>query len=127
MPPPSRRKKQLEKAQQAKKESTQNTSSNLLRMKSFYTNKTLESNDNNSSLKGRAPWYFSGRAKSTYIVGVAGGTASGKTSVCKEVIKRLGIPSVQILSLDNFYKGLTPYQRKNVSEETMLIKFVHNI
>lgn len=43
-----------------------------------------------------------------YMIGITGGTASGKTSIAKIVCKRLqnaGL-SCQILSMDNFYKSL---------------------
>ena len=42
------------------------------------------------------------------IIGVAGGTASGKTSVCEVVFERIGVSECTILSLDNFYKECTP-------------------
>jgi uridine kinase len=41
------------------------------------------------------------------IVGVAGGSASGKTSVCEVVFERIGVSECTILSLDNFYKECT--------------------
>jgi len=41
-----------------------------------------------------------------FIIAVAGGTASGKTTVCMEIIKRLGVPSVTVLAMDRFYRSL---------------------
>ena len=39
---------------------------------------------------GRQPWYDAdGKPIAPYIVGVAGGSASGKTSIAKEEIRRL--------------------------------------
>lgn len=46
------------------------------------------------------------------MIGVTGGSASGKTTVCKKIIERLGIPWVAILSMDNMYKGLTDEQSR---------------
>ena len=38
---------------------------------------------------------------------MTGGTASGKTTVCLEIIQRLGVPSVTILAMDRFYRSLS--------------------
>eukprot|EP01116_Phalansterium_solitarium_P009838 TRINITY_DN2416_c0_g1_i1.p1 TRINITY_DN2416_c0_g1~~TRINITY_DN2416_c0_g1_i1.p1 ORF type:complete len:286 (+),score=5.82 TRINITY_DN2416_c0_g1_i1:39-860(+) len=49
-----------------------------------------------------------------FLIGVAGGTASGKTSVCHRIEKDLGCDgcnrSVAIISLDSFYLALNPQQ-----------------
>ncbi|ETO19174.1 hypothetical protein RFI_18057, partial [Reticulomyxa filosa] len=80
-----------------------------LHMKTYYPedesnekgdNEIVDMNENRLP-GGRGPWY--NRSKTTYIVGVAGGTASGKTSVCREVMARLKTPWVQILSMDNAF------------------------
>ncbi|CAG8543247.1 5263_t:CDS:10 [Diversispora eburnea] len=47
-----------------------------------------------------------------YLVGVAGGTASGKTSVSRRIIENLNVPWVGFLSMDSFYKPLTLEQKK---------------
>ena len=39
--------------------------------------------------------------------GLAGGSASGKTSLATKIIETLGIPWVSILSMDSFYKVLS--------------------
>ena len=56
----------------------------------------------------------SGSGTSSFIIGVAGGTASGKTTVCKCIIESLTEKSMNnrviILSQDSFYKPLTPAQ-----------------
>jgi len=67
---------------------------------------------------GRTPWYGhaspeSKRRKRTFLIGVAGGTASGKTSVCRAVVDHLQLPWVQILSMDCFYRGLTDEERSD--------------
>ncbi|KAG0042275.1 hypothetical protein BGZ83_000696 [Gryganskiella cystojenkinii] len=59
--------------------------------------------------EGRPPWYKSdGQNCDCYIVGIAGGSASGKTSVAQRIIKNLNVPWVVLLSMDSFYKDLTP-------------------
>eukprot|EP01114_Cavostelium_apophysatum_P022011 TRINITY_DN782_c0_g1_i2.p1 TRINITY_DN782_c0_g1~~TRINITY_DN782_c0_g1_i2.p1 ORF type:complete len:255 (+),score=32.05 TRINITY_DN782_c0_g1_i2:45-767(+) len=49
-----------------------------------------------------------GNQRRPLIIGVAGGTASGKTSVCTMIIKNLGFDKqrVAIVSQDSFYKTL---------------------
>jgi len=64
---------------------------------------------------GRAPWYdASGARARPFIIGVTGGSASGKTSVCKAVVEKLGIPWVVMISMDRFYRSLTPDEMANV-------------
>lgn len=41
------------------------------------------------------------------IIGVAGGSGSGKTSVATEIVKQLNLPWVVILVMDSFYKTLS--------------------
>ncbi|GAA6059752.1 hypothetical protein JCM10212_001960 [Sporobolomyces blumeae] len=58
---------------------------------------------------GRSPWYRKdGKPIPAYVIGVGGGSASGKTRVAQEVLKALGVPWVLVISQDNFYKSLTP-------------------
>ena len=40
------------------------------------------------------------------FIGVTGGTASGKTSLCRRITERIGL-NVSYISLDSFYKGLS--------------------
>jgi uridine kinase len=56
-----------------------------------------------------------------YLIGLAGGTASGKTSVCELVVKGLGLdlesagagpPHTVLISMDSFYKPLTKEQQE---------------
>jgi uridine kinase len=59
--------------------------------------------------RGRPPWYsVEGKFKQAFVIGVAGGSASGKTSVAHHIIQHLGLPWVVLLSMDSFYKQLTP-------------------
>ena len=41
--------------------------------------------------------------KSTYLVGIAGGSASGKTSILKELLSRFNPGEVSFVSQDNYY------------------------
>lgn len=52
-----------------------------------------------------------------FLIGVAGGTASGKTSVCKKIMEQLGQLNssqkrVVMLSQDSFYKILDTKEKK---------------
>lgn len=53
------------------------------------------------------PW------SSPYIIGVAGLSGSGKTTVAQQIIDAINQPWTVLLSLDNFYKPLTPEQRQH--------------
>ncbi|KAF9267788.1 armadillo/beta-catenin/plakoglobin [Marasmius fiardii PR-910] len=62
---------------------------------------------------GRPPWYGQDgtRINDAFVIGVAGGSASGKTHVARQIVKNLGfIPTVIILSQDSFYKRLDEEQ-----------------
>jgi len=59
---------------------------------------------------GRPPWYDEDgkQLSDAFVIGIAGGSASGKTHVARQILKSLGsIPSVVILSQDSFYKEHT--------------------
>ena len=57
---------------------------------------------------GRPPWYdSSGQMKEALVIGICGGSASGKTTVAKKIIEELNVPWVSLLSMDSFYKVLT--------------------
>jgi uridine kinase len=64
--------------------------------------------------KGRPPWYdIHGQTlNKPYLIGICGGSASGKTTVAKSIIERLGMPWVTVLSMDSFYKVLSPAQHE---------------
>ncbi|MCI4377868.1 hypothetical protein PGIGA_G00208200 [Pangasianodon gigas] len=56
--------------------------------------------------------------KQPFLIGVSGGTASGKSSVCAKIMELLGQNKIDhrqrqvaILSQDSFYKELTPEQK----------------
>ena len=44
----------------------------------------------------------------TSIIGIAGSSGSGKTSLAYAIIQELSLPWVVIMSMDSFYKPLTP-------------------
>jgi len=52
------------------------------------------------------------------VIVAAGGTASGKTTVCDRIMQRLHDQCVVMLSQDSFYRGLTPEEHDNVSRKT---------
>lgn len=52
-----------------------------------------------------------------FFIGVAGGTASGKTTVCDCIMQRLHDQCVVMLSQDSFYRGLTPEEEEHVAGE----------
>ena len=51
-----------------------------------------------------------------FVIGLAGGSASGKTTVARQVIESLGVPWVSVLSMDSFYKVLTPEQNEQAAK-----------
>ena len=56
--------------------------------------------------------------QSPFLIGVAGGTASGKTSVCHKIMEKLGQTDsssrkrVVMISQDSFYKKLEPCDKQ---------------
>jgi uridine kinase len=50
-----------------------------------------------------------------FVIGVSGGTASGKTTVCDLIMQRLQDQCVVILSQDSFYKSLNAEQKQMVA------------
>eukprot|EP00210_Caulerpa_lentillifera_P002552 g2449.t1 len=53
---------------------------------------------------------------SCFIIGVAGGTASGKTTVCDYITQRLRDQCVVMLAQDSFYRGLNDTELRNVQD-----------
>ncbi|CAJ1367161.1 unnamed protein product, partial [Effrenium voratum] len=51
-----------------------------------------------------------------FVIGIAGGTASGKTTVCSRLMQALGDQRVALVSLDEFYRDLTPEECSCISD-----------
>ncbi|MFT4525021.1 MAG: uridine kinase [Bacteroidia bacterium] len=54
-----------------------------------------------------------GQKRHPYVVGIAGGSASGKTSFLKKLQKNLGVESLAIVSQDNYY---LPKEEQSIDE-----------
>ena len=56
---------------------------------------------------GRPPWYDEeGQMQSeAFVIGICGASASGKTTVAKNITAALDVPWVSLVSMDSFYKG----------------------
>ena len=50
-----------------------------------------------------------------FVIGVSGGTASGKTTVCDLIMQRLQDQCVVILSQDSFYRSLNAQEKEMVA------------
>jgi uridine kinase len=52
------------------------------------------------------------------VIGIAGGSGSGKTTVVQEILKRVGDERIAYLQHDSYYKdltGLPPVQRAEIN------------
>uniref|UniRef100_A0A7N8XX53 Uridine-cytidine kinase n=1 Tax=Mastacembelus armatus TaxID=205130 RepID=A0A7N8XX53_9TELE len=58
---------------------------------------------------GRPPWYdeHGAQSKEAFVIGLCGGSASGKTTVANKIIEALDVPWVVLLSMDSFYRVLS--------------------
>ncbi|KAJ3585788.1 hypothetical protein NHX12_012197 [Muraenolepis orangiensis] len=63
---------------------------------------------------GRPPWYneHGAQSKEAFVIGLCGGSASGKTTVARKIIEALDVPWVVLLSMDSFYKVLSQEEQK---------------
>jgi uridine kinase len=57
--------------------------------------------------------------KMPYVIGIAGGSASGKTSILKEIERQLPENTISIISQDNYYFPL----EKQIADEQGIINF----
>lgn len=46
------------------------------------------------------------------IIGIAGSSGSGKSSIARSIVNQLNLPWVVILSMDSYYKSLDPESSK---------------
>ncbi|XP_017556524.1 uridine-cytidine kinase-like 1 isoform X1 [Pygocentrus nattereri] len=69
----------------------------------------LRTNKRTIYTAGRPPWYnVTGTTfKEAFVIGLCGGSASGKTTVANKIIEALDVPWVVLLSMDSFYKVLS--------------------
>eukprot|EP01029_Cantina_marsupialis_P029114 TRINITY_DN779817_c0_g1_i1.p1 TRINITY_DN779817_c0_g1~~TRINITY_DN779817_c0_g1_i1.p1 ORF type:complete len:294 (-),score=70.42 TRINITY_DN779817_c0_g1_i1:189-1070(-) len=66
-----------------------------------------ESDDVSSDkLVTRSPKQYRLPSESVYIIGVAGASGSGKTTVCDKLLSQLPAKRICIISIDNYYKSL---------------------
>ncbi|KAH0169835.1 uridine-cytidine kinase-like protein-like 1, partial [Aureobasidium melanogenum] len=63
-----------------------------------------------NALQRMERYHYSPPWANTSIIGVAGSSGSGKTSLALAIIKQMSLPWVVILSMDSFYRPLTPDQ-----------------
>ena len=76
-------------------------------MKSINTlNMVEKAKTGNSKIRVDTPKRTNKKINKHLIIGVTGGTASGKTSLCHRIGEGLK-QNLCIVSLDSFYKGLT--------------------
>ncbi|XP_030054453.1 uridine-cytidine kinase-like 1 isoform X1 [Microcaecilia unicolor] len=63
---------------------------------------------------GRPPWYNETGIpfKEAFVIGLCGGSASGKTTVANKIIEALDVPWVVLLSMDCFYKVLNKEEQE---------------
>ncbi|KAL3313860.1 hypothetical protein Ciccas_007543, partial [Cichlidogyrus casuarinus] len=62
--------------------------------------------------QNQPPWYHcDGRNQKPFLIGICGGSASGKTTVAKAIIESLNVPWVCIVSMDSYYKVLSQEER----------------
>lgn len=71
----------------------------------------IRSNHRTIYTAGRPPWYnCAGQQVEPFVIGICGGSASGKTTVAQRIIESLDVPWVTLLSMDCFYKILNEKQ-----------------
>lgn len=71
----------------------------------------IRANNRTIYTAGRPPWYnCAGQQVEPFVIGICGGSASGKTTVAQKIIESLDVPWVTLLSMDCFYKILNEKQ-----------------
>ncbi|KAL0310914.1 UNVERIFIED_CONTAM: Uridine kinase-like protein 4 [Sesamum angustifolium] len=76
----------------------------------------LENTDPSASELERSTSSATENVLQPFVIGVAGGAASGKTSVCDMIIEQLRDQRVVLVNQDSFYHNLTPEEFKKVHE-----------
>ena len=65
-----------------------------------------------------APVHTAASRRAALVIGIAGGSGSGKTTVAQEILQRVGPDRIAFLQHDSYYKdlsGLPPRQRAEVN------------
>lgn len=76
----------------------------------------IRSNNRTIYTAGRPPWYnCAGQQVEPFVIGICGGSASGKTTVAQRIIESLDVPWVTLLSMDCFYKILNDKQHEQAN------------
>ncbi|ETN62819.1 uridine cytidine kinase i [Anopheles darlingi] len=76
----------------------------------------IRSNNRTIYTAGRPPWYnCAGQQVEPFVIGICGGSASGKTTVAQKIIESLNVPWVTQLSMDCFYKKLNEKQHEQAN------------
>lgn len=63
-------------------------------------------------------WLILMKSKSPFIIGIAGGSGSGKTTVAQQILQRIGEERIAFLQHDSYYKDLShlpPEERARVN------------
>ncbi|EFA78181.1 uridine kinase [Heterostelium album PN500] len=71
--------------------------------------------EDSNVILNRQPQSTDRKMKEMLMICIAGGTASGKTTVCEEIIKRLENQRVAVICLDSFYRPLAHEDLENVA------------
>lgn len=50
-----------------------------------------------------------------YIIGISGGSASGKTSVSKEIFDRMGFDDCLMITMDSYYRIISKEEREDLA------------
>jgi pantothenate kinase-related protein Tda10 len=74
---------------------------------------------------------FAGRLQSTYnrgmahsgslVIGIAGGSGSGKTTVAQQILQRVGRERIAFLQHDSYYKDLSGLPPSSTRKSTSII------
>ncbi|KAJ1529518.1 hypothetical protein ONE63_006291 [Megalurothrips usitatus] len=115
-PPPSPRPPSTG-SQKSPRSRRQRTTSLSQSTKKTCTESILRSHTRTIYTAGRPPWYDStGQQVEPFVIGICGGSASGKTTVAEKIIESLDVPWVTLLSMDSFYKVLNEKQHEQAAK-----------
>ncbi|KAH9491325.1 Uridine-cytidine kinase-like 1 [Dermatophagoides farinae] len=103
----------VQQQQQQQMKKTNKSKNNRSIFKSVKADRILRTAKRTIYTAGRPPWYDTqGQSKESFLIGICGGSASGKTTVAKRIIEALDVPWVTLLSMDSFYKVLNDEQQE---------------